>query len=159
MTAEGFSAIPGPMVDSAARRAYSVAVYPRFRDRLLLILHKRLGVWLPPGGEIENDELPLDAALRELREETGLSGVPPQVSGIVGTPAGFIGYEEHLAGSKGLHLNFVFVVDVDTDQVVPNDEVVEYRWVTLADGPWDAAPRNVKQLAELAFAAPRGGNL
>ncbi len=34
--------------------------------------HEKLGMWLPPGGHIDRDELPHEAALRELEEETGL---------------------------------------------------------------------------------------
>ncbi|MDF2578131.1 MAG: putative (di)nucleoside polyphosphate hydrolase [Chlamydiales bacterium] len=41
-------------------------------DKTLLILHRKLGVWLPPGGHIEANELPHEAALREGLEETGL---------------------------------------------------------------------------------------
>jgi len=32
-------------------------------------------MWLPPGGHIEENELPHEAALREVREETGLHAV------------------------------------------------------------------------------------
>src|SRR5579872_3049161 len=41
-------------------------------DRVLLHLHPRQQMWLPPGGHIERDELPHAAALREIEEETGL---------------------------------------------------------------------------------------
>jgi 8-oxo-dGTP pyrophosphatase MutT (NUDIX family) len=133
------------------RRAFSVAVYPRFAGRVLLIRHKRLGVWLPPGGECEPGETPLEAAARELREETGLVGRFPALSEIEGTPPGFIGYEEHVAGGKGMHMNFVFVVDVDGEAITPNDEFSEWRWVESADGL--EAPRNVGQLAEVALRA------
>ena len=140
---------------STPRRAFSIAVYPRNEGRLLLIFHKRLGKWLPPGGELEPGETPLEAAARELFEETGLRGEFPVTSPIDGAPRGLIGYEEHLAGSKGIHLNFVFVVDVNTTDVRANDEFTDHRWVTLDDGPWDEAPLNVRQLAVVALAAGR----
>lgn len=41
-------------------------------DRVLLLLHKKLNSWLPPGGHIEEGELTHEAALREVREEAGI---------------------------------------------------------------------------------------
>ena len=69
-------------------------------------------------------------------------------------PAGYLGYEEHRAGSKGLHMNFVFVADVDADQAIsPNHEFSEYRWVDR-DGLGDlSSPTNVRQFGFLALDA------
>lgn len=39
---------------------------------VLLLKHRRLGIWVQPGGHIDAGETPWDAALREVREETGL---------------------------------------------------------------------------------------
>ncbi|MFQ5472452.1 MAG: NUDIX hydrolase [Dehalococcoidia bacterium] len=41
--------------------------------RTLLHWHKRLQQWMPPGGHMEPDEDPVQTALREVREETGLT--------------------------------------------------------------------------------------
>ena len=129
-----------------------MAIFARNGGAILLVRHRRLGTWLPVGGEIEPGETPLEAATRELREETGLDGLFPSGPGVDGTPPGLIGYEEHPAGSMGLHMNFAFVADVASRELVPCDEWSEARWLPDAEGL--DCPENVRQLLRLAMAAP-----
>lgn len=137
------------------RRAFSVAVYARRGARVLVIEHRRLQTWLPIGGELEAGETPREAAIRELREETGLTGAfRPLAHALDGVPAGLIGYEEHPAGSKGLHMNFVFVTEVAADaEVTPNNEFGAWRWVDRAELEGLASPLNVRQFGYLALDA------
>jgi len=137
------------------RRAFSVAVYARRGERVLVIEHRRLATWLPIGGELEAGETPAEAAVRELREETGLVGrFRPLADALDGVPPGLIGYEEHQAGSKGLHMNFVFVAEVPADaEVSPNQEFAAWRWVTRAELAELASPLNVRQFGYLALDA------
>jgi 8-oxo-dGTP pyrophosphatase MutT (NUDIX family) len=139
----------------ATRRAFSVSIFCRNGGAVLLVRHRRLGTWLPVGGEIEPGETPLEAARRELGEETGLEGVFPGGLGVDGTPPGLVGYEEHLAGSKGLHLNFAFVADVPTRTLAACDEWDGARWVSPEELASVACPENVRQLARLALGTPR----
>lgn len=149
----------GSATSSSERRAFSVAVYAR-RPRsagteVLVIHHRRLDTWLPVGGELEPGETPLEAAVRELREETGLSGRFHHLRGAAeGVPPGYLGYEEHMAGSKGLHMNFVFVADVaERSEVVPNHEFTEHRWIDRDALEQLSSPRNVRQFGFLALDA------
>jgi 8-oxo-dGTP diphosphatase len=139
------------------RRAFSVAIFARRRrgpdaGKVLLIKHKRLQTWLPVGGELEAGETPLYAAARELREETGLEGEFLVVSNAVdGAPAGLMAYEEHDAGSKGLHMNFCFVADVDDMPLSKCDEYDDFRFVDAAGLADLNCPLNVRQLATRAL--------
>jgi 8-oxo-dGTP pyrophosphatase MutT (NUDIX family) len=138
-----------------ARRAFSVAVYARKGERVLVIEHKRLKTWLPIGGELEPGETPAEAAVRELVEETGMVGEFRVLKDALdGVPPGLIGYEEHQAGSKGLHMNFVFVCFVaDNAEVQPNYEFATYRWVDRAELDALESPLNVRQFGYLALDA------
>lgn len=60
-----------PVVGTGGRH-FTVAVFVAWEGRVLLHRHRRLGMWLPPGGHIEPGELPDEAAVREVFEETGL---------------------------------------------------------------------------------------
>lgn len=137
------------------RRAFSVAVYARRGDRVLVIRHRRLKTWLPIGGELESGETPLEAAKRELREETGMIGAFRELRGALdGVPPGLIGYEEHIAGSKGLHMNFVFVCEIAANaDVEPNDEFDEYRWIDRNELETLESPLNVRQFGFVALDA------
>ncbi len=45
-------------------------------DRVLLVHHNKIGLWLYPGGHIDPNEDPAQAALREVAEETGIRALP-----------------------------------------------------------------------------------
>jgi 8-oxo-dGTP pyrophosphatase MutT (NUDIX family) len=61
-----------PHTAATITRDFAATTFVVHEQRTLLLRHRKLGMWLPPGGHIDPHELPDQAALREVREETGL---------------------------------------------------------------------------------------
>ena len=53
-------------------RHFTVTTFVSMNGATLLHWHRKVGLWLPPGGHIEPNEDPLQAARREVMEETGI---------------------------------------------------------------------------------------
>src|SRR5580658_498979 len=53
------------------KREFTASVYLLEDQKVLLIYHPKLKKWLPPGGHVEENEIPVETAQREAREETG----------------------------------------------------------------------------------------
>ena len=59
--------------DENTQRILCVTIYVMNEEKkFLLLLHKKLGRWLPPGGKVDGHETPDQAAVRECFEETGV---------------------------------------------------------------------------------------
>ncbi|MCE2983413.1 MAG: NUDIX domain-containing protein [Parachlamydia sp.] len=54
------------------KKEFTASVYIIEKKKVLLIKHPKLNKWLPPGGHIEENEMPHEAARREALEETGM---------------------------------------------------------------------------------------
>lgn len=53
-------------------KQFTATVYIIENHRVLLIFHRKMQKWLPPGGHMDSHETPPEAAKREAKEETGL---------------------------------------------------------------------------------------
>ena len=56
----------------AGIRHFTVTTFVSMDGATLLHWHRKVGLWLPPGGHIEPNEDPMQAACREALEETGI---------------------------------------------------------------------------------------
>jgi 8-oxo-dGTP pyrophosphatase MutT (NUDIX family) len=100
---------------------------------VVLLKHKRLGLWLQPGGHIDPGETPWEAALREAVEETGLDVGFADV-GDDGRPQ-LVHVDVHDGGRGHTHLDLRYLVDGgDADPAPPPGESQEIGWFD-----WSAA--------------------
>jgi 8-oxo-dGTP diphosphatase len=100
------------------------AVVVDAQDRILLVRRANppaQGLWSIPGGRVEPGESHEEAVVRELREETGLSGV-------VGREVGSV---ERAAPGGGTYVIRDFLVRVDdVIGAVAGDDAADLRWFT-----------------------------
>ena len=80
------------------------------RRGVLLHLHKRLGIWLQPGGHVDAGETPWDAALRETVEETGIEARFAGPLRADGSPE-LVHVDVHAGGRGHTHLDLRYLID------------------------------------------------
>lgn len=125
-----------------------------YKNKALLHLHKKLGIWIPVGGHIDRDELPQDTALREIKEETGLDvklyspDKQPAMANVrqLLKPA-YILLED--INQFHQHIDFIYFATSDTDALQPEDgETINLKWFTTEEiKSLEGAPENVKVIA------------
>ncbi|HYI24822.1 MAG TPA: NUDIX domain-containing protein [Thermomicrobiales bacterium] len=92
------------MTGTPMTRDFTVAVFVMSGDRVILHPHRKLGIWLPPGGHIEPNELPDEAARREVLEE---AGIEIDLVGPRGIPADYPGQPIQLVRPEGIQLETI----------------------------------------------------
>jgi ADP-ribose pyrophosphatase YjhB (NUDIX family) len=132
---------------SETTRHFVATVYVVNDGATALHYHERLGMWLPPGGHLERDELPTGAAVREVREELGLEVelVGPVGDFDTGTVSSLPrprhllleDIHEHADGTVGhQHVDFVYYGAVSSREIRPDDgeqDAADWRWLTPDD--------------------------
>ncbi len=122
------------------------------RDGAYLLIRRRhppaADLYAFPGGRAEPGETPEQTALRELMEETGLTGVNPRL---------FATYDlSPQPGDRPDHYFFlsVFLVDVEGSQAaIADSDASEAGWYTLHEIAALPVPPSVRECAEMLASA------
>jgi 8-oxo-dGTP pyrophosphatase MutT (NUDIX family) len=94
---------------------------------IVLHRHRKLDIWVQPGGHIDGGELPFDAAQREAKEETGLDTISsfdsPKIFHV----------DVHTGPREHLHLDLRFLLLAPADDPNPGEgESPDVLWVDFA---------------------------
>lgn len=128
--------------------------------RVALLLHAKLGRWLPPGGHIEHPELPEAAAVREAKEELGIDielvaeREPKGFAHALARPAG-VQLEDIGPGHQHIDLLY-FARPVGSVNLVHNDEARDCGWFTCDQMRAMGVDDEVVAWSEKALAALAG---
>ncbi len=121
-------------------RDFTVATFVVCKAKILLLWHRKLQKWLPPGGHVEPNELPDEAAMREVREEAGVEvelvgeiGLPVESPRQLMRPAG-IQLEDICPGHQHIDLIY-FARPIDPSQITTtgNAESEAVGWFSLTE--------------------------
>jgi len=146
---------PGPCYNDAVRREFSagVVLVRRMRGRWWFAAvrpqGKRDGTWALPKGIVDPGEKPVETALREGFEETG-------VESRLGSKLGDIRYVYTWDGERVFKVVSFFLAHARRGRIgaLPPGmevEVAEARWLPLADGPALLAYRGERDMAAAAM--------
>lgn len=133
------------MTDSVMRPVPAVGVICLRGDEVLLIRRgtpPRIGEWSLPGGRIESGERAADAALRELREETG---VEARLTGLVDVVDG-------LFPDLGLHYVLIdFAAEWLAGEPVAGDDADEARFIPIAEARQCVGWSETRRIIDIAL--------
>ncbi|MBI1888726.1 MAG: NUDIX domain-containing protein [Candidatus Spechtbacteria bacterium] len=127
------------------KSAGAVIFYRSEKKIEYLLLQHELGHWDFPKGHIEKGETVIGAALREIREETGLSGI-----------AFFPEFKEHIKyfykweNENRFKVVTFFLAESKTKSVKISKEHVGYRWVSYEEAVVVCKFKNQKVLLKKA---------
>ena len=111
------------------------------RRGTVLHRHKRLGIWMQPGGHIDPGEAPEDAAVREATEELGLAVAHPSTGPLL------LHLDVHQAAHEHTHLDLRYLL-LGAEEVPhpPPDESPDARWCSWEEAQQMADPALIDAL-------------
>jgi len=118
-------------------------------ERVLVMLHKKLGIWLQPGGHADGEGYLSNVAFREAFEETGINNLALWTTAIdcdVHKIPEFGDEKEHF------HFDLTYLLLAPEKAVIKrNHESTDMRWVTLEELKALTGEERLQRIARLGI--------
>ncbi len=101
------------------------------KTKLLLMKHKKLGLWLQFGGHADGELDILWVALREFHEESGITSHPIVFSGIFNVHIHEIPTHKNVISHKHYDILYLATISEDIAFSCQEDEVDDIRWFEI----------------------------
>jgi 8-oxo-dGTP diphosphatase len=146
---------------------FTASILVENQGAFLLLYHRKLGMWLYPGGHVEANEEPQHAALRELEEEAAitaslLSCAPAQHMEVVHDGSTTAELPMPLSmlceripeagGAHHWHIDLIYLARADDAQRALVTSDTEFAWVTPQEADALHCPRELPALMRKACA-------
>ena len=136
-------------------KSITATVYVINGGKVLLHQHKKYKTWFPLGGHIEEDEFPHEAAIREVKEESGFvvtlieTELAPEIelARVKRIPAPFCLLHEGIGGVENF-FDFIYIAETtETDPHPEGNESKEFKWFSYEDLLGNDIKPHVKNMA------------
>lgn len=145
---------PGDFTATLPRKRMASAVLFRDHDgRILLVEPTYKDDWELPGGTVEADESPYDAAVRELKEELGLSVTPGRLLVVDWVPP----LPNRTEGIMFVFDGGLLAASRTAEIRLPAQELRGWSWSTLAEARRRLSPLLARRAAAALEAVTDGG--
>lgn len=135
-----------------------VAGYLIHDGKLLLIHHRKLDKWIPPGGHIDENETPDHALAREFREELNLdirlltTDAIPEEGNMKARLAVPFHVNVHSVGDHDHCCFFYVCAPKNPEEIKINkDELNDFGWFSEEELEQEHVPRDVRNIGKKAF--------
>jgi len=135
-----------------------VSGYLIHNNKVLLIHHKKLDLWLPPGGHIDKDETPDDALRREFKEELNLDieilnrNDVSDIGNIKKQLAVPFYANVHNVGDHDHSCLFYLCKPKNPEAIAINkNELNDFKWLSVEELNQEHIPVDVRNIAKKAF--------
>ncbi len=116
------------------------------KTHVLLMHHKKLNMWIQPGGHCDGNPNVLEVAIKEAEEESGMCGITAMHHDIFDIDIHLIPARKN--EPEHFHYDVRFLLQAPTNIFFKNDESHSLQWIALKSSQWPTNESSIIRMVE-----------